>query len=339
MVVTVTQGPYGSFMQISATRGPVVESVHHVDAVVADVDGARLVWGDGGRPVIARSALKFLQALPLLRTGAGDRFGVSDDELALACSSHSAEPAHVEAARGWLARIGLDEGALECGPDLPIDDAARIAHLRSGGGPLPVLNGCSGKHIGFLTVARHLGLDHEGYIEPDHPVQAQVTEAIAEFCRHDLGDQRPGRDGCGIPTWAIPLDRLAASMARLVASDGLIGASAAAAGRLVDTIPSRSWWVSGTGRHEVAVVALAAEPLLIKSGAEGVFLAGLPHRGFGVAVKAADGAGRAAQIGVSTVLAHLGVLTPDAARRPVRNKAGVVVGELFADRTDPVAAG
>ena len=326
-------------MQIEVSRGPVVESVHHVDAVVVGTDGPRLVWGDGTRPTVPRSAVKFLQAIPLLRTGAADRFGVDDDELALACSSHSAEPAHVAAARAWLARIDLDERALACGPDLPIDESARIAHVRSGGVPEPVFNCCSGKHAGFLAVCRHLGFDHDGYVEPDHPVQRLVGEAVAEFCRFDVADQEPGRDGCGIPTWAIPLDHLAGAMARLVTPAGLTGSTAAAAARLVAAIPSRAWWVSGTGRHEVEVTALADEPVLIKAGAEGVFLAGLPRRGLGMAVKAVDGSSRAAELGVSTVLAHLGVVPVDATRRPVCNKAGAVVGTMAARGPGPTEIG
>lgn len=321
------------------TRGPWVESAHRVDAVVVGPDGPRLIWGDGTIPTIPRSAVKFLQALPLLRSGAAERYGVDDDELALACASHSAEPGHVAVLRAWLDRIGLEEEVLACGPDLPIDEAARHAHLRAGGGPLPILNGCSGKHAGFLTVCRHLGLDPAGYIEPDHPVQALVTEAIAELCCFDLEDQAPGRDGCGIPTWAVPLDHLAAAMARLVDPGGLTGPTAAAARRLVDATPSRAWWMSGTGRHEVEVTGRAREPVLIKGGAEGVYLAGLPERGLGVAVKAADGASRAAQLGVSTVLAHLGVLPTEAARRPVRNKAGTVVGTMAASGPGPTEVG
>ncbi len=323
-------------MKISVTRDPVVESVHEIDAVVCDTNGPKLYWGDPTRITVARSAIKYVQALPLLRTGAAERFSVTDEEVVLACSSHSAEPGHIEAVSNWLARIGLDEAALACGPDLPISDEAKLAILRAGGGPRPLYNGCSGKHVGFLTVARHLGVDHEGYIEPGHPVQELVSGAVADLCGIDVSEQQPGRDGCGIPTFGIPLDRLASAMARLVTPGELDAETAAAARRLIEVVPSRSWWVSGTGRHETEVAAVATEPVLLKGGAEGVFMAGLPARGLGLAVKAADGAHRAAMVGVSAVLAHLGVVPVESVADVVHNVAGVVVGTVTADSDEPV---
>jgi L-asparaginase II len=326
-------------VRISVTRDPAVESVHHVDAVVAGPDGTELIWGDGRRPTVARSGLKPIQALPLVRTGAADRYGLGGDELALACASHNAEPAHVATVLAWLDRLGLGPDALECGPALPRLDEDLAAHHRAGGGPEAICNNCSGKHAGFLTVALHLGVDPAGYIEPDHPVQRLVTEATAELCRVDLAGQIPGRDGCGIPTWSIPLADLAGAMARLVRPAALAPSWAEPARRITGSVLPRPWWISGRGRHEVAVAELATEPVLLKAGAEGVFLGALPQRGLGLAVKAADGASRAAQVGVSAVLAHLGALPAEAVAQPVHNVVGRVVGSITADGQDPVAAG
>ena len=331
-------------MLITVTREPVVESHHHVDAVVADRDGPVLVWGDGCRPTLARSGLKPVQALPLIATGAADRFELSDDELALACASHNAEPGHVDAVLRWLERLGLGPDALECGSALPRREDDLAAHHRAGRGPEAVCNNCSGKHAGFLTVARHLDVDPRGYIEPDHPVQRLVTEAVARLCRVDLDSQVPGRDGCGIPTWSIPLTDLARGMARLVeprppsdSDDDLAGPLADAASRITAAVVPRPWWISGTGRHEVDVAAVAAEPVLLKAGAEGVFLGALPERGLGLAIKAADGAARAAQVGVSAVLAHLGAIATDEVDQPVLNVAGRVVGSVSAGGDPPLA--
>lgn len=276
-----------------------------------------------------------MQGLPLVRTGAADRFGLSDDELALACASHSGEPRHVETVRAWLGRIGLSEDALSCGAALPLEHDELTAHIRAGRGLEAACNNCSGKHAGFLTVARHLGADPEGYIEPDHPVQGLVTEAISELCRVDLAGQTPGRDGCGIPTWSVPLASLAGGMARLGRPDTLPSSWAQAAGRITAAVGPRPWWISGTGRHEVNVAAVATEPILLKGGAEGVYLGTLPERGLGIAVKAADGAARAAQVGVSAVLAHLGAIPCDAVAQEVRNAAGRVVGSITADLGEP----
>ena len=323
-------------MLISVTRDPVVESVHRLDAVVADIDGPRLGWGDPTRETVARSGLKPIQALPLVRSGAADRYDLSDDELALACSSHNGEAGHIEAVERWLDRIGLDPSALECGAALPGRDDDLMAHIGQGRGPEAVANNCSGKHVGFLTLARHLDLDPVGYIEPDHPVQATVAEAIGRLCSVDLGAQRPGRDGCGIPTWSIPLAALAQGMARLVRPDGLDPDWATAAARVTAAAVPRPWWLSGTGRHEVRVAEAATEPVLTKAGAEGVFMAALPDRGLGVAVKAADGAARAAQVGLSAVLAHLGAIPVEAVAQPVANVAERLVGSIRAEPEAPV---
>ena len=319
-------------VRVTVSRGPVIESEHTVHAVVSDADGPVTVHGDPDRPVIARSAIKSIQAVPLLRTGAAEAFDCSDEEIALACSSHSGEPAHVEAVAAWLERLDLGPEALECGPDLPIDADARAAVHRAGGGPEALFNCCSGKHAGFLTVARHLGFDPAGYIRPDHPVQRLVTEAIESFTGHSVAGQTPGRDGCAIPTFAIPIRRLARGMARLVRPDGLDAETTAAAERLVAAPQGRQFWVAGTGRHEVHLGELVAEPLVVKAGAEGVFMAAVPSLGVGVALKVADGASRAAEVGISAVLADLGLVDPGAVSAPVKNKSGTVVGAVEAVR-------
>lgn len=324
-------------LDVTVTRDPVVESRHRVDAVIAGPEGVVTSWGQADRPTLARSGLKLVQALPLVRTGAADRFGLSPEELTLACSSHNGEPAHIERVTAWLKRIGLDESALECGPALPRPESALVEHLQAGGQSTRVAHNCSGKHTGFLTVARHLGVDPGGYVEPDHPVQVLVTEALSELCQVDVSDQQPGRDGCGIPTWAVPLAALAGAMARLVQPTGarpaLAPETVTAAGRLVEAVAPRAWWLSGTGRHEVEVADQATEPVVLKAGAEGVFMGALPGQGLGIAVKAADGAARAAEVGISAVLAHLGALPSSAVDQVVHNSQGLAVGSIS---TSPV---
>ncbi|MGH1489695.1 MAG: asparaginase [Acidimicrobiales bacterium] len=321
-------------MHVELTRGAIVESAHRVDVAVVGTDGPLLTWGDVERPVIARSSLKFIQTLPLLRTGAAERFDVSQQEIALAASSHSGEKPHIEAVRAWLARLGLDASALECGSTVPLGAAAAIEHHREHGEPAAIINCCSGKHAGFLTVARHLDIDHVGYIEPDHPVQQLVTEAVAELTGEQLDEQTPGRDGCGIPTYGIPLNGLATAMARLVNPGRLEPATAAAAERLIDAAIGREFWVSGTGRHEVTLAELSTEPILVKTGAEGVFMAALPERGIGIALKVVDGAVRASEAAISATLARLGAI-PEDEGRPILNAAGLEVGRVTVDASSP----
>lgn len=319
-----------SAIRVVLTRS-IVESEHLIDAVIFGPNGVKSSFGDIERPVIARSSLKPLQVLPLVSTGAAAAFGFTEEEIALAAASHSAEHMHLDRVEDILDRIGLGVSALECGPARPLSEeqADRIVGL--GQAFEPIHNCCSGKHAAFLAIAQHLGVDHAGYIEPDHPVQRLVTSAIEAFTGFDLSSQTPGIDGCGIPTYAVPLKLLAFSMMRLVRADGQSmndTALAAAATKVVDALAPHPEWMSGAGRAEVLFNERATEPLIGKIGAEGVFVAALPRRGLGVALKARDGARRAADLAMEAILVDLGVLPESAAGRTVTNAAGTVVGTM-----------
>ena len=324
-------------MMVEVTRGPLVESRHQVLAVVVDARGKVVVaWGDGEAVVYPRSAVKPLQAVPLIESGAADRFGLGHPELALACSSHSGEPAHIAVVTGWLARLGLSPAALECGAHPPLDAVAARALAAAGREPGPEHNNCSGKHTGFLGTAVHLGEATAGYIHPDHPVQRRVTRALAELtgCRADTPHR--GVDGCGIPTYGMSLRALATGLARLADPSGLAPERAAALTRLRQAMSAHPELVGGSGRLCTAVMRVAPR-LVLKGGAEGVYVAAWPERGLGVAVKAADGAGRAAEVALLAVLDGLGAFTAEDRTRladrlapPVRNVAGLVVGHLSA---------
>lgn len=308
-----------------------VESEHIVDAVIADENGPIRVWGLFDAPIIPRSAIKPLQAIPLVRTGAAAEFELSEIEIALATASHSGEARHVAAVAAWLERLGYGPDHLECGRDRPIaeDEADRL--LRAGEPFGPLYNCCSGKHAGFLTIVRHRGLDPMGYIDRDHPVQQLVVEAIEQFTDLDLSGESNGRDGCGIPTFSIPAANLAMALARIVRPGRFDDATAEAATTVARAMLENPWWVAGSGRPEVTLAAAAVEPLLSKGGAEGVFVAALPERGWGIALKCRDGAHRGAATAIAGALESLGVVPAGSTRTDVTNKAGTVVGEMFAE--------
>jgi L-asparaginase II len=314
-------------------RGERVESEHRVAYAVAGSDGGLLeAAGDIARPVFPRSAVKPLQALALVESGAAERFAVSERELALACASHGGEPEHVELVRAWLARLGLDGSALECGahPPTHAPSAARLS--AAGQPPERVHNNCSGKHAGMITVARHLGAPVAGYSRADHPVQRLIAGSLREMT--GLGDlESPAIDGCGVPTYPIPLGRLGAAMARFADPAGLPAARAAACARLRAAMLAHPHLVAGSGRLCSEVMAAAPE-VLVKTGAEGVYVACLPRRRLGLALKVEDGAGRAAEVAVLALLGALGAFGPEAAalaersRPQLRNHAGLVVGRI-----------
>ena len=321
---------------VEVTRGAMVESRHHGAAAVVDATG-RIVqsWGEIEQPVYARSALKPLQALPLVESGAADRYGLGPEELALACASHHGEARHVAVVGGWLRRIGCDAADLECGSHPPIDPAAAAALVRAGEAPSPLHSNCSGKHTGFLTAARFFGEESRGYIAPDHPAQQRVLAALEAMTGLDLSRAPRGTDGCGIPVIGLPLSGLARAMARMVDPQGVAAGRAEAARRLLDAMAAAPLMVSGSTGFPTALLSAAGAAVRAKPGAEGVYAAALPGLGLGIALKISDGSGRAAEVALAAILLRLGCLD-DAARQklddrlrpPVRNVAGLVTGEI-----------
>ncbi len=323
---------------VEVTRDDHVESRHRVSAVVVDTEG-RVVFraGDAAAAVFPRSAIKPIQALAVIESGAAEAEGCSDAEVALACASHCGEPDHVEAVAAWLARIGLGEPDLECGSHLPNDWNATVALLRASEEPSQLHNNCSGKHSGFLTLARHQNWPTKGYIDYGHPVQQRVLGVIESMCGLDLSAAPWGIDGCGIPTFAIPLANLALAMARLAVPDDQPERRQAACHWVRRAMTAHPRLTSGTGTFCTRVIQTTAGRAVVKTGAEGVFAAALPDLGLGCALKAEDGAARASEAATAYLLARLKVLSDadsvvlaDLLETPVVNRAGLTVGRIRA---------
>ncbi|MDR3438691.1 asparaginase [Telmatospirillum sp.] len=294
---------------VEVTRGTLVESVHRGAAVVCGADGVLLsAWGDIERAVFPRSAVKPLQALPLLETGAAEHFALSEAELALACASHSGQDVHVRGVRAWLDRLGLSEADLECGSHPPLSPEAARALTLSGRTPSPVHNNCSGKHCGMLTTARHMREPTRGYIAADHPVQQRIAQVLGEMTDCMPQHTPSATDGCGIPTFALPLSAVALAMARLAAPDGLGPVRGQAASKILAAMTVHPDLVAGDGRLTTLVMR-AVPGLILKGGAEGVYAAVVPGKRLGIALKIDDGAGRAAEVAILALLRHLGVLS------------------------------
>jgi L-asparaginase II len=298
---------------VEALRGESVESEHRGALAVVDAEGARVVAiGDIDRPVFPRSAVKVLQALPLVASGAADRLALTDAELALACASHNGETLHADTAAAMLARAGLDADALECGTHWPYLDSAVRELAAAGRTPTALNNNCSGKHAGFvcLACALHGGPDLRqyvrGYVEPMHPVMREVTAALQASTGADLSKAPRGTDGCSIPTYAIPLRRLALAFARVGTGTGLSADHARAAIRLRRAVAAAPFMVAGTGRFDTRVMERLGDRVFCKVGAEGVYCAALPERGLGVAIKVDDGnTARGAEVVMAAVIEAL----------------------------------
>jgi L-asparaginase II len=320
---------------VEVLRGSLVESRHRGAVAVADADGAAvLAIGDVTTPIFPRSAVKALQALPLVESGAADAFGFGDEELALACASHSGEPGHVTGVTRMLAKAGLDAAALRCGAHWPMAQPVAMV-ARTTGEPSALHNNCSGKHAGFLCVACAMGIDHVDYWRPQHPVQREVRAELENLTGAALSDDRCAIDGCSVPTWAIPLENLARAFAKFATGQGLAPERARAAARLRAACAQKPWHVAGTGRFCTEIMQLFGAKVFVKTGAEGVYCGALPEQGLGIAIKCDDGAGRAAQAIMAAIIARFLPLN-DAERaalarfeRPtLRNWNGFEIGAL-----------
>jgi L-asparaginase II len=287
-------------------RGAVVESRHRGAVSIVDGDGKPvLTIGDVSHPVFPRSAIKAIQALPLVESGAADAYMFGSRELALACASHSGENGHVETARTMLARAGIAEEALECGAHWPFYQSTLIDFVSQGKKPLPVHNNCSGKHAGFLCFACHEGIDTDGYVTLGHKVQDAVRDAMQSVTGAAHAVEQCGTDGCSIPTYAIPLERLAHGFARMATGNGLGPERAKAARRLVDACMAEPWHVAGTGRACTEIMQAAPGRVFAKYGAEGVYALAIPEQGLGIAIKCDDGTERGVIAMANAVLAKM----------------------------------
>ena len=311
------------------TRGGIVESRHRGSVVVCDRMGLMDVFlGEIETPVFPRSAIKAFQCLPVIESGAADRFGFIDEEIALACSSHSGEAEHVRVARSMLAKAGENEDHYECGAHWPIELAAHNVAARAADAPLQIHNNCSGKHAGMLALAKQLGADHHDYVKLNHPVQRTIAAAIEDICSCKLDRAPVGVDGCSVPTWAISLRSLALGFARLTHKP--------TGQRIIAAVRAHPFMVAGTGRFDTDLMQ-AVPRVFAKTGAEGVYCACVPHAGLGIALKCDDGAGRAAEIALAHILGSLDCWTIDEkaklttfTHRPLENWRKLTVGELHA---------
>ena len=330
---------------VEVLRGGIAESMHRGAVAIVDAAGAlHTALGDIERPVFPRSAVKVLQALPLVASGAADAWGLNDEELALACASHGGEPMHVAAAAAMLAKAGLDAQALECGAHWPSHEPSERALAAAGTAPGPLHNNCSGKHAGFVCLGCHLAGRRgaaafvRGYGQPDHAVMREVGAALEAATGVRLAQAPHGIDGCSIPTYAMPLRALALAFARVGTGQGLRPDHAQAAHRLRRAVAAAPQMVAGSGRFDTRLMQCLGERVFCKVGAEAVYCAALPELGLGVALKMDDGnTARAAEVVMAQLVATLlplaaaeAALVQELAEPALRNWNGLAVGALRA---------
>jgi L-asparaginase II len=313
-------GQYIAFppMLVENRRGAVVESRHQVHVAVVDAAG-KLVARAGNPDLVTfwRSAAKPFQAQPLVQDGAVERFTLTRQDLALACASHSSEPAQVALVRDFLQRIGCSERDLMCGPHRPLSETVAKDYETRGMRMTAAYSNCSGKHTGMLALAKTHGWPTEFYARLDHPVQQRCLKSVGEYTDVMTEEIGIGVDGCGVACFALPLRNMALAYTRL---DGPI----------LEAMVRHPELIAGAGRPCTEMMTAHPGRVVTKVGAEGVYSALLVREGLGVAVKVEDGHSLAAALAIATVLAELGLKPQPASllKKPIINSRGETVGEM-----------
>jgi L-asparaginase II len=317
---------------VEVTRGTLVESRHRVHLVIAHAErGVVATCGDPGYVSFVRSAIKMFQALPLVEDEVVAALGLTAEELALCTASHNAEPMHVDAALRLLAKAGVEEDALACGPHPPMHPPAAAALEAAGRPPSRIHNNCSGKHAGMLALARHHRWAAEGYHQLAHPVQQRVLDTLSTWAGVPSKDIVIAVDGCGLPTFALPLEAVARACAGLAAA----AATPSPAQTVVQAMTRHPEYVAGTGRLCTVLMRTSSTPLFAKVGAEGYYCAGVPSMRLGLALKIEDGARRGSEPALLAALRAVDAVTDveletlrEFSRPLVLNTRGEIVGEV-----------
>jgi len=321
---------------VEVWRGSIPESRHRMQAAVVDASGELVAGTDQPDLVTSfRSSAKPFQLLPFVEHGHADRWGFSDEHLAVMAASHTGSAHHVALVREILDRIGLDESALACGYHDPLDAESLQRVQCDAAARSPLYNNCSGKHAGMLAQALAEGWPTEGYEREAHPLQQRTLQTVAAMCGVDPADVLIGVDGCSVCVFGVPLRAMALAYARFAAAGSDGDARERALDRTRRAMMRFPRTTGGARRFSTQLMELTDGTLVAKGGAEGLECIGVPARQLGIAVKCEDGQTRAVGPATVALLEHLGLLTPaqrhalEPRRRPVvRNAADLAVGEI-----------
>jgi L-asparaginase II len=323
-----------------AVRGRTIESIHRGHLIILDGEGGEIVKiGNPETVTFIRSSAKPFQAIPFLLSGAAERFGFLESEIALACASHSGEEIHTRLAEKMLQKIGLSEADLKCGAHPPFNERRAEEMIRAGEKPTQMHNNCSGKHVAMLAFAKHSGADTGTYDLLENPIQQAILETISDFTETPRDEIPIGIDGCAAPNFALSLRVMAKGFAKLVfPPKDFDEEMREACRRIVTAIMNYPKLVGGSERLDTVLMQAARGKFISKIGAEGVWLCGvLPSpewkKGLGIALKIEDGDDKRARAVIAVeVLRQLGIFNEktlkDYSPLPVKNRRGDAVGRV-----------
>ncbi|MGK7891554.1 MAG: asparaginase [Leptolyngbyaceae cyanobacterium] len=282
---------HSATFSVKMLREGITESVHSVHAVICDDKGRVLsIAGDPDHALFVRSALKPFQALAVIVTGTMERFGLTDKDLAIICSSHRGSITHARQAFNILWRSNVDPALLTCPIPPDQDNALRY--------------NCSGKHAGMLAICQQRNWSLNTYMHRDHPVQTLILDTVAELLGMPPQEFISAHDDCGVPTYLLQLRQLATLYAKLSSGDNL------GMERIIRAMTQHPMLVCGEGQFDTEVMRLAEGELVSKSGAEGIQCLAKVGQGLGMAIKVGDGAKRAKHAVAIHLIKQLGWLSP-----------------------------
>jgi len=297
---------------VNVYRGETIESTHYGHAVVVKSDGKILYKiGDWETVTFLRSSAKPFQTIPVIESGAAHRFKFTSEEIAIISGSHNGEPQHTQIVAQILDKIGLGPEYLQCGTHIPHYYTANNIKPKPDEEFTQLQHNCSGKHAGMLSLCVFKNLSTDNYLDPEHPVQKLITEAIAYVCDYPSEKIKIGVDGCSAPVHALPLYNMALGFARFVSPPSVPRDKAKVYSAIYQAMIDHPDMVAGAGRYDTDIMKVCKEKLIAKAGAEGLHCVGLAERGWGIAVKISDGARRALYNFSLEMLRQLGVITSE----------------------------
>jgi L-asparaginase II len=321
---------------IETTRGEIAETIHRGAIAIVDTRGnLKYSAGNPKLKTYMRSTAKPFQLLRTIESGAIEKFNLTQAEVSVMCASHSGEPYHLEAVRSILGKIGLTEDALQCGPHLPGHVPTQRQMIQRGESAMPIHSNCSGKHTGMLTLCQLNGFPIDGYLSPTHPVQKLVIQTLAEVADMEVNEIGVSIDGCGVPTFALPIQNFGVLFSRLGDPSNLPPKRQTALNKIREAMTTHPKYMSGTGRFCAALMERFPGQVVLKSGAAGAYGVGLPEHGLGIGLKVEDGLAEPRYATVLSILRRLELLPKDGLDElwnrfcpPVRNYRKEVVGEI-----------
>ena len=320
-------------------RGDLIESIHQGDIAVVDDKGDMFSeLGNSSKITYWRSAAKPVQVLPVITSGAADKYNLNDKELAVMCASHSGEQEHVDVVKGILDKIGLDQSALLCGTHPPVNKKSARRIWKNGDEPTTLHNNCSGKHAGLLTLCKFYDWNLEDYFKLDHPLQSLLMDTVSEITGYPREKIYTGEDGCGVVVFGMPLKNMAYAFARLANPQSLPSKYRKAAERITKSMEKFPKIVGGSKRFNSKLLEITNGSMVAKSGAQGIFCVGIHKEHLGIAIKVADGSSKGVKPVTVETLKQLNLLTDENLAQlekyhhfPVKNHRNHEVGKIIPD--------